>query len=219
MRWRKLYTPTYTLLEFELEAGESVTAEAGAFLYGIGEFDVKTSTGGILSGVARALAGGESMFLNTYTARGPCRLGFAPDIPGDVEEVKVNGPWLLGDGAYLAHYGDIKVSIGQKGLRGVLAQGELFWLKVDGVGSVWVSSYGAIHKLEVPPGEKVVVDNAHFVAMPQDVDFEVKLFKGLKSSILGGEGLVVEVKGPAQIYIQTRNLGALALALRKFLRK
>ena len=35
-----------------------------------------------------------------------------------------------------------------------------------GRGTLFVSSYGAIHALDVPSGEDMVVDNAHLVAWP-----------------------------------------------------
>jgi uncharacterized protein (AIM24 family) len=31
------------------------------------------------------------------------------------------------------------------------------------------------------------------------------MFGGLKSTILGGEGLITEVTGPGEVYIQTKN--------------
>ncbi len=72
------------MLVVELEPGESVTAEAGAFVYGRGDYDVKTHTGGVFSAVRRRLLGSESIFLNTFTARSYAELGFAPGLPGDV---------------------------------------------------------------------------------------------------------------------------------------
>ncbi|MEM3679902.1 MAG: AIM24 family protein, partial [Candidatus Bathyarchaeia archaeon] len=36
--------------------------------------------------------------------------------------------------------------------------------------------------------------------------YDVKKFGGLKSTILGGEGLVTEVYGPGEVYIQTKNI-------------
>ena len=37
-------------------------------------------------------------------------------------------------------------------------------------------------------------------------DYKVKKFGGLKSTLLGGEGLVTEIRGPGEVYIQTKNL-------------
>jgi uncharacterized protein (AIM24 family) len=37
-------------------------------------------------------------------------------------------------------------------------------------------------------------------------DYKVRKFGGLKSTILGGEGLVTEISGLGDVYIQTKNL-------------
>jgi len=49
-------------------------------------------------------------------------------------------------------------------------------------------------------------DNYHLVAFDDTCKYDVKKFGGLKSTILGGEGLVTEIKGPGEVYIQTKNL-------------
>ncbi|MGB9714163.1 MAG: AIM24 family protein [Candidatus Bathyarchaeales archaeon] len=44
------------------------------------------------------------------------------------------------------------------------------------------------------------------VALATNV-FKVTKFSGLKETILDGEGLVVNIEGPGEVYIQTKNLG------------
>ncbi len=104
-------------------------------------------------------------------------------------------------------------------MRGVLAEGELVWLKVKGYGGVWINSYGSLDTLELGPGERAIIDNFHFVAMPANVPWKVRKFGGWKSFLLGGEGIVFEVEGPARIYLQTRILPPFAKVLRKYFRK
>ena len=38
--------------------------------------------------------------------------------------------------------------------------------------------------------------------------FKVRAIGGLKETILGGEGLVVDITGPGKILMQTRSIGA-----------
>ncbi|RLE73513.1 MAG: TIGR00266 family protein, partial [Thermoprotei archaeon] len=47
--------------------------------------------------------------------------------------------------------------------------------------------------------------------------WRVRKFGGWKSFILGGEGLVFEVWGPARVYIQSRIIPPFANILRKFI--
>lgn len=221
MRWEKVCSPAYTVLKVWLEPGERVVAEAGALLLARGEVEVETSTGGVLRGLKRALLGGESLFLNTYVARSRAELWFVPSVPGDIEAIELSGDeWYVQDMSYLAHYGDVEISTKWLGVKGLFAEGELFWLKVSGTGTVWVNGYGAIELVEVGPGETVTVDNYHLVAMPASTEYKIRMFgRKWKSFLFGGEGLVLEVQGPTKLLVQTRVLPPLAQLIAKFLPK
>lgn len=79
-------------------------------------------------------------------------------------------------------------------------------LKVSGEGQLFVNAFGAIDHHSLKKGESLIVDNFHLVAFDDTCEYNVKKFGGLKSTILGGEGLVTEIKGPGEVYIQTKNL-------------
>ncbi len=217
MKWSIESRPSYSVLKIWLDPGEEITSEPGAMMLVKGEVRVKTSSQGILRGFLRMLAG-ESFFLNTYQAITPSEIWFVPPLPGDISAIRINGDWVIQDYSYLAHYGDVGVSVAWRGARGLLAEGELVWLKASGQGIVWVNAYGAIEKVYVPEGERIVVDNFHFVAMPASVDYRIRMLGGVKTTLFGGEGLVVEVKGPATIYLQTRTLPSLIQVMRRFLK-
>ncbi|RLE64061.1 MAG: TIGR00266 family protein [Thermoprotei archaeon] len=219
MKWRVDFGPAYSLLKVYLEPGEDVTSEAGAMVMYKGNIEVKTHTGGgLLKGILRAVAGTESLFLNTYRAVSPSEIWFAPRVPGDISYIDLaSGSWIIQDSGYLAHHGNVDISVAWRGLRGLLAEGQLLWLKVSGRGGVWINSYGALDRIVLNPGERAVVDNFHFVAMPANVRWEARTFGGLKSFIFGGEGIIFEVWGPATIYVQTRTLPLLADSLRRYI--
>jgi uncharacterized protein (TIGR00266 family) len=208
--------PAYSVLRVVLEPGESVVVESGSYLLNRGEVDVKTTTGGIVKALLRAIAGGESLFLNVITAKERAEVWIAPPVTGDIAAIDIDGEIFIQDSSYLAHIGDIEVSVGWRGLSGLLAEGELIWVKARGRGTVFLSSFGAIMEVEVPPGEKVTVDNGHFVAI-EGGSWKIRKFGGWKTFFLGGEGLVVDVYGPARLWVQTRNLPAFAGVLRRFL--
>ena len=218
MNWKVDHRPSYSLLKVYLEPGESITSEAGAMVMYKGNVEIKTHTGGVMKGLLRAIAGTESLFLNTYIAHSPCEIWFAPALPGDISYIPLRGEnWIIQDSSYIAHYGNIDISVAWRGLRGILAEGELFWLRVSGNGTVWINSYGAMDYVDIPAGESAVIDNFHFVAMPANVRWQVRKFGGWKSFLLGGEGLVFEVWGPARVYIQSRIIPPFASILKKFL--
>jgi uncharacterized protein (TIGR00266 family) len=84
----------------------------------------------------------------------------------------------------------------------------LILLKVGGTGNVIISSYSAIHEVELSAGEKYVVDTGHLVSFDSTINFIVRKVAGWKSTILGGEGLVVELTGPGKLTLQTRSQDA-----------
>ncbi len=211
-------SPSYSILKVFLEPGESITIEPTTYMMHKGDIDIKTSSRSILRGLARAALGGESFFLNTITAKTKTELWVAPGIPGDITDIKINNSKLfVRDARYLAHLGDIEVSAGWKGLKGLLAEGEIFMVKAEGTGTVFVNSYGAIRMLTLNPGEKAIIDNMHFVALEESVSWKIRKWGSLKSTIFGGTGLVVEVEGPGRVWVQTRNLPLFARLVADFL--
>jgi uncharacterized protein (TIGR00266 family) len=220
MKWEVADRPAYSLLKIEMENGDSVTGEAGSMLLFKGNVDVKTTTGGgLVKALFRRMAATETVFLNTFEAGGPSEVWLVPGLPGDIEYIPLEGnSFIVQDSSYLAHHGDVTIGTAWKGLRGILAEGEMVWLKLEGRGGFWVNAYGGIEKMEIGSNEKVTIDNFHFVAMDSHTKWSVRKFGGWKSFMLGGEGLVFDVKGPAKILLQTRILPPLAKMLGKYIK-
>ena len=68
-----------------------------------------------------------------------------------------------------------------------------------------MSSYGAIHTIDLAAGQTYTVDSGHLVGWDEGVQYDVKKAGSWKSTILGGEGFVVELTGPGRVYVQTRS--------------
>lgn len=211
--------PDFSVLKVKLSAGESITAEPGAYMLHRGDMEVTTGTGGqgIMSVLGRAILGGESIFLNTFRARGPSEIWFVPPIPGDIRPVQLRGTDIvIQDTSYLAHVGDVKLGIAFRGFKGFLAEGEVIWLRTSGAGTVFVNSFGAIEEIELREREKMMIDNWHMVALEGSVRWNIRKLGGIKTLLLGGEGLIVDVEGPGRIWLQTRTLASLGSALSKY---
>jgi uncharacterized protein (TIGR00266 family) len=218
MKYEFVHTPAYALLKIRLNPGESVTVESGGYMLHKGDVDIETSTGGILKGLKRRILGGEALFLNTITAKDNVEVWVSPGLPGDIRAVKLEHTELfIQDSSYLAHFGDIEIDVGWRGLRGLIAEGELFWLRAKGSGIVFINSYGAMDELNLNPGDKMTIDNMHFVALDGTVDWRIRKFGGWKSFLLGGEGFVIDVKGPGRVWVQSRNLPVFARLVSKFI--
>jgi uncharacterized protein (AIM24 family) len=79
-------------------------------------------------------------------------------------------------------------------------------LKAIGTGDLFANAYGGIIQKQLGSGEKMLLDNYHLVAMSMDANYKVVKVGGLKTTILGGEGLATEITGPGTVYFQTKNL-------------
>ena len=91
--------------------------------------DIETSTqGGIMKGLRRSVLGGESFFMNTFTA-GPQggEVSFAPDLPGDVVVWDPSGQTVyLQSGSYLASALTVEVDSSWGGAKTFFSSEGLF---------------------------------------------------------------------------------------------
>ena len=207
-----LYGPSYSLAVVTLATGETIQAEAGAMVSMTEGVAMKTSTkGGLLKGVRRAVLGGESLFINTFTAERDAEITMAPAFPGDVKQMRLENETLyVQSGSYMASTGDIDIDTKWGGAKTFFSGEGFFLLKMTGTGDLLVSSYGAIHEMTLEPAQKMIVDTGHVVAFSQSVGYEVHKVSGWKQTMLSGEGLVVHLTGPGRALMQTRSAHALA---------
>ena len=211
MEYEIKYKPSYSMLVVKLEPNELITAEAGAMTYMNPNIDVKTRRRekSILGTIGLKLVGGQSFFVNDYRAQQkPGEVAFVSAPVGDIEtlEVKSNQGYIIQSSSYIASTQNVELDIKWQGFKkGLFGQG-LFMIKVSGDGTLFINTFGAIDKHRLKTGQTLIVDNFHLVAFSDTSDYEVKKFGGLKSTLLGGEGLVTEIRGPGDVYIQTKNL-------------
>lgn len=199
--------PAYASATVTLAPGEAVRAEGGAML-GMSGVEIATSTGGgMLRGLRRSVLGGETFFMNTFTAGGSGgTVAFAPTLPGDLVEWQLTGETVfLQSGSFLAAATDIDVDSSWGGAKTFFSSQGLFMLRCAGVGSILVSSFGAIESLDLAAGQSYTVDSGHLVGWAEGVGYEVRRVGGWKSTLLSGEGLVVDLTGPGRVYLQTRS--------------
>ena len=212
MRYEIQYQPSYALAIVHLDDGEHFQAEAGAMVSMDQSIKIETkASGGIGAALKRSVLGGESLFMNEMVAtKDASRLTLAPALPGDIFglELAAGQELLVQSGSYLASSPEVKIDT-KFGKGKTIFSGEgAFLLKLTGPGTVLLSSYGAIVQLDLAAGEKHVVDTGHMVAFDSTMDYDVrKAGNSWKTTMLGGEGLIMEVKGPGRFYFQTRSPG------------
>ena len=205
------YKPSYSMLVVNLDPNESVTAEAGAMTYMEPNIEVNTRKRekSFLGTLGLSLLGRQSFFVNDYKAKDKSgEVAFVSAPVGDIEtlEVKPNNGYIIQSSSFIASTQKIDLDIKWQGFtKGLFGQG-LFMIKVSGEGKLFINTFGAIDKHTLESGKTLIVDNFHLVAFSDTCDYKVRKFGGLKSTILGGEGLVTEISGPGDVYIQTKNL-------------
>jgi uncharacterized protein (TIGR00266 family) len=219
------FNPSYSLLTVQFTAGESIKVEPGAMVAQQG-MDMKTGMGGGgLFGGLKRMMGGESFFINTFTAESnDSWMSLAPSTPGDIFPFEV-GPGrnlFIQSSSFLACDTNVETDANFQGFRGMFGGEGAFFLRAfaeRGEGTVFVNSYGGIKQVAVEPGKELVVDTGHLVAFTDDVDYSIGKVGGIRSLIAGGEGLVMKFRGYGHVWIQSRNLSSLASILVPFLPK
>jgi uncharacterized protein (TIGR00266 family) len=203
-----LYRPSYSVARVQLNRNEKILVESGAMVGMSPDMEMETQAkGGFLKSISRSMFGGESFFMNTYTGvtDGDSIL-LAPPLPGDISVVEMRGESLLvQSGSYLASSEEVTVDTKWSGAKTFFGSEGLIMLKIGGTGSLIVSSYGAIHPMELEAGRKYIVDTGHLVSFEEKIGFKVKKVAGWKSTLFSGEGLVVELTGPGKVNLQSRS--------------
>jgi uncharacterized protein (TIGR00266 family) len=210
MQIEVLYRPSYSLAVIKLAPNEEIRLEAGAMVSMSQGVTIETrAAGGILKSLGRSLLGGESFFQNFFKAPpSGGEITVAPELPGDVFTYEMSGESLMIQaGSFMACETSIELNT-KVGLKGIMAAEGFSMLEATGTGKLLLSSYGAIHEKELAVGEKYIVDSTHLVAFPASMPVEPKTVGGLKSTLLSGEGLVVELSGPGRLMLQTRSQNA-----------
>lgn len=200
--------PAFAYGEITLPANGSVRVEAGAMAMQRGDITIATSTqGGFMKGLKR-MAGGESFFVNDFTAgSGGGVVGVAAALPGDMALINVvsSKPLMVQSGSWIASDPNVAVDSKWGGSKTFFSGEGLVLLRCSGEGQLLISAYGAIVDAELTAGETMTLDTGHVVAFDETVQYSVRKAGSWKTSILGGEGLVTDFTGPGRVWMQTRS--------------
>ena len=214
MRHEILHAPAFSTLRLDMSADESIIAQPGAMQAMTPGFHIETRLGlqqgekrGIFGGM-RSVFGGENFFSVIYRAkRDEQHIMLAPEQMGEIRTVEISaaGGLMLAPGAFLACTPELGFKLHYAGMKGLLATRGLFFLKTEGAGTLFLSSYGGVIEQTLAEGERFVLDNRNIVAFSEAMNFEsVVLTKSLKDSFFSGEGFIVRFTGPGRLIYQTR---------------
>ena len=92
MKYEIKYSPSYSLLVVNLDQNESITAESGALTYMDPNIEAHTKKRekSLLGSIGLKLIGGQSFWVNEYTAKnGPGEIGLVAAPVGDIEKLDI----------------------------------------------------------------------------------------------------------------------------------
>ncbi len=219
----KLYGDDMQFVEIELDASESVIAEAGAMMYMDEKIKMESILGdgsnkshgkgfvGKLIGAGKRAITGEGIFMTLFTNNGVGKssVAFAAPYPGKIISanlVDYNGCLICQKDAFLCAakgisidiYIQKKIGVGFFGGEGFIMQ------KIEGDGMAFLHAGGTIVKRELKNGETLILDTGCLVAMTADVQYDVQFTGDIKTGIFGGEGLfLATLKGPGSVWLQS----------------
>ena len=192
----------------QLGSMETLTSEGGAMIAMSGDMRIETTThkkgkGSLLKSMKRML-GGESLFLNHFTAGangGELWLGTV--LSGDMFVYDLADESLVVQaGSFVAAEHGVEIDVGWQGFKSLLGGENLVWLNLKVRGKVIFNSFGCIYPIEVQG--QTIVDSGHIVAFQETLSFDIsKAGKSWMSSFLGGEGLVCKFNGRGTVWCQS----------------
>ena len=215
-------------VEIELDPNETVIAEAGGMMMMDNSIEMNTIFGdgskndsGIMNklfSAGKRVLTGESLFMTTYTQTGigKAKVVFASPYPGKVIPMdlsEMNGKVICQKDAFLCAAKGVQVGIEfQKRLGVGFFGGEGFIMqKLEGDGMSFLHAGGTIIKRTLRAGETLIVDTGCLVAFTQTVDYNIRLQRGVKNTLFGGEGLfLATLQGPGDVWIQSLPFSRLA---------
>ena len=229
METKTEYGPAFTMMTANLAPGEKIKVEPGAMVAQSEGLEMKTGMGsggglgGFMKSMMKSAFGGESFFVNTYTA-GPSGgwISLAPSSPGDIEtfDMEPGQSFYMQGGAFMASTINVDTSTKFQGAKSLFSREGAFFLRAeasDVPGKVFFTSYGAMKEIEVTPDKPIKIDNGHVVAFSEGLNYQISKVKGLGSFFFGGEGFTLDFHGSGSVWIQTRNIQSLANQLIPFL--
>ncbi|MBV9921864.1 MAG: AIM24 family protein [Pseudonocardia sp.] len=224
----RLAGTTMPILEITLGPGERIIAEGGDVGWLTSGFQLETSTrfgsggrGGFMSGLKRALGGGQ-LFLTEYTA--PAAGGFvafAAQLPGVIRELRVDAAdqFMVQSGSYMASTSDVEVSVGlQKKLgAGLFGGAGVVFQKLSGNGTAWVQLAGEVVEYDLPPGQSMLIHPGHLALFRAEMGLDFASIRGVRNKLFGDSLLLAEIHGPGHVWLQSMTPAKLAAAIEPYL--
>ena len=213
---------TMQTVSIDLAQGESLYSQTARMAWMSPSIRMDTHTGGgIFAGIKRALAGG-GIFITEFTAESSGHIAFAPRFPGQIV------PVTLAPGQSLICHKEtflcaektveLEIAFRQRLGAGFFAGEGFIMQKVTGPGTVFLDLSGEVVEKTLAPGEQLLVHAGHVGMQEPSVDIDIKMMRGFRNVLFGGEGLfLATLTGPGKIWLQSMPIMNLAEEIGRYL--
>lgn len=204
MQVRTRHTPAFGVARLLLAPGEAVQADYAAMIATSYGMLVVPSRGGARGRARRAV----------FTA--PAEGGWvdvAPALPGDVHTLELDGiaGWCVTRGSWLAAAATVRADPQWPNFRNLFGAEVGFLEHVSGDGAVVLACCGSLDVVTLDGGEVITVDPSYLLAYSELTQSRLRAVSpSLPQSVRTGEGLLLDLAGPGQVLVQTRNARAMA---------
>ena len=208
-------------LIINLNPGETIISESGGRTWSRGPIVTETKGGSAGKAFGRLLSG-ESLFMSHYTAQGPAEIAFTSSFPGRIvaRELKAGESVICQKSAFLCATEGVELSayVQKKAGAGFVGGEGFIMQKVTGPGMAFFEFDGYCPEYDLAAGEELVCDTGVLAMMDETCTMDVRMVKGAKNLLLGGEGLVdTVITGPGKVYLQTMTVANIAKLIIPFI--
>ena len=223
----KIIGTTLPVVEIGLDAGDKIVAEPGQFSWMTENVQLNTTTQtagakGLMGVLGRAMGGG-GIFMTEFVApQGNGMVAFSAQVPGQIVQIDVSPGhgYMIHRSGFLCATEGVELSMGfQKSLGAGIFGGNGFVLqKLAGTCTAWIELGGEIVTYDLKAGESIQAHPGHVGMFQDTVQFDIRMLKGIKNVLFGGDGLfVANLTGPGTVWMQSLTLPTLAHALQPYI--
>lgn len=215
------------VLEVQLAPEESVIAVSGELSWMTSTINLTTTTqfggGGGIFGAFKRVAGGGSLFMTEYRARGGAgKVAFATKLPGHIVPIEVSPgqTYMIHRHGFLCATTGVELSVGfQQSLGAGIFGGDGFLLqKLAGHCQAFVELGGETVTYDLAAGETLRVHPGHVGMFEAGVSFDITRISGIRNMLFGGDGIfLAALTGPGRVWLQTLTVSNFAHALAPYL--
>lgn len=205
-----------------LKQGETMISDSGAMAWMDPCMEMETTSNGGIGKAFGRMFSGETLFLNSYTARQAGKIAFSSSFPGAIRkyDIEPGKEIVIQKSSFLASEPGVEQSVffNKKVSTGFFGGEGFIMSKLSGQGIVFIEIDGSTVEYDLEPGQQIIVDTGYVAVMDATCTMTTQTVPGIKNKLLGGEGFFnTVVTGPGKVVLQTMPVSTIASSIARFI--